>query len=63
MENTHTFTFRWGKKACSGKHDPMHTISGLDADPYLDYWINTLRSGCPWQLMDGEGKIVRAGVK
>jgi len=62
METTSTYTFVWGRKACSGKSDPMHTIRNLDAGPYLDYWISTMRAGTPWQLMDNAGRIVREGI-
>lgn len=63
METERTHKFIWGQKACSGKPDPMHTISNLDADPFLDYWIRTMRPGCPWQLVDSAGQVVREGTR
>src|SRR5256885_12899872 len=47
-----TYTFKWGKKAVSGRRDPMHTISGLNEDAFLDGWIRDMRSGTPWQLIE-----------
>ena len=58
-----TYTFRWGRKAVEGKRDPMHTISNLDADAYLDYWISTLRAGTPWQFVKSDGRVVQEGVR
>ena len=58
-----TYRFQWGRKAVTGKDDPRHTISNLDADAYLDYWIGTLRPGTPWRFVSSDGRVVREGVR
>ena len=58
-----TYIFRWGRKAVAGKVDPMHTISNLDADAYLDYWISSLRPGTPWQFVSSDGHVMQEGVR
>jgi hypothetical protein len=65
------YTFQWGTKACSGKRDPRHTISGIDqelAAEIIDHgitetWRRDMRAGTPWQLLNEHGVLLKEGVR
>ena len=64
-----TYSFQWGRKACSGKPDPAHTISNVTAElagiiertGLTETWRKGIRPGTPWRLVAADGTVKCGG--
>lgn len=58
--------FIWTAKAVlkseQGKSDPMHTISAPNIAECYWGFVNQLRKGTPWILVQDDGRIVDSGL-